>query len=778
MFKNSFLLLLLFPLFLFSENGFVKNTGFIYNSENIPENEVIATGNIMGGKVFFLKDRFCYVFEKKEIQHSFPHNKTSNYKNITEAERIDFAFLNPNSGCNVEFLSPLNNSINYIKFGKDFFTSSYHSIKYNNVWKGIDIYFYYSETGSIKYDIVVMPNADISKIAFLIEGAENIILNEGNLHIKTNFSEITENLPVSYQDVYTKKKNTRKEIEINYLLHNNILNFKIPNYNKSLPLIIDPWATFIGTPDTDQAEDVAMDNFGNSYVTGYTQSLNFPVSPGAFQGTSAGDYDAFIFKLDANGQRIWATYYGGSAYDFGYQIKVDSKGNPFISGYSYSNNLYVSSGIFAGVFDTYILKLKKDGTFKWARYFGGSGGEFTVGMGVSKTDKIVIAGFTSSQDITTTPGAFQASHAGALDIFIAVFDSIGNILWNTYYGGSATDDAHAVNFDNNENVIVGGESYSSNFPVSPGAYQPNNNGNSDVYVLKFDSIGNRKWATLMGGTANEDINGIAADTLGNIYVAGFSQGNDFPIVGTPYQPVKKATRDVILVKFLPNGTPSWSTFFGGDSVDVARALTITPDQFILIGGETFSSDFPIIGNAFQTNKLGNSDLFYAAFDSTGTPVFSSYRGGSASEIMLGIAADTNYRVTMCGYTYSSNFPVTPGTFQTTYSGSEDVFVWQIDSTQGVPVDTTNKGGGEGVLHYNKLDNQVIIYPNPATSFISLKEEVEQLTISDCHGKIVLQRNKPLHKNELLNISSLPVGSYFLNVVFENKSKTHKLIVIE
>jgi hypothetical protein len=778
MFNNFFILLLLFPFFLFSENGFIKNTGFIYNTENIPANEVIATGKIKGGKIFFLKDRFCYVFEKKEASTTLLQNSTANYKNTTEAERIDFAFLNPNTNCNIQFLSPLNNSINYIKPNGEFLTSSYHSIKYSNIWNGIDIYFYYSETGNIKYDIAVMPNANVSEIAFLIEGAENISLKEEGLHIKTKYSEIIENIPISYQDIYTNKKNTRNKVNTTYILNNNILKFKPLNHNKSLPLIIDPWATFIGTPETDQAEDVAMDNFGNSYVTGYTQSLNFPVSPGAFQGTSAGDYDAFVFKLDATGQRIWATYYGGTAYDFGYQIKVDSKGNPFISGYSYSNNLYVSSGAFAGAFDTYILKLKSDGTFKWARYFGGSGGEFTVGMGTSKTDKIVIAGFTSSQDITTTPGAFQATHAGALDIFIAVFDSVGNKLWNTYYGGTATDDAHAVNFDVNENIIVGGESYSTDFPVSPGAYQPNNNGNSDVYVLKFDSLGNRKWATLMGGTANEDINGIAADTLGNIYVAGFSQGTDFPIMGTPYQPIKKATRDVILVKFLPNGTPSWSTFFGGDSVDVARALTITPDQYILIGGETFSSDFPIIGNAFQTNKSGGSDIFYAAFDSSGTPVFSSYRGGSASEIMLGISADTNYRVTMCGYTYSNNFPVTPGTFQTTYSGNEDVFVWQIDSTQGVPVDTTNKGGGEGIVNHNKLENQEIIYPNPTTNFISLKKNVEQLTISDCHGKIILRRNEPLQKNELYDISILAEGIYFLNVVIEKKSFAYKLMVIQ
>lgn len=778
MYKKVLFVFLLFPFILHAEKGFVKNTGFVLNTNLKPATEVLAFASIPGGKVFFLKDRFSYVFYQNDSfaeSELLPH---INRKRITRSERLDFVFHNASLSRKTELLLPSEESLHFIKQNKEFAASSYNAIKYTNIWNRIDIVFYFSETGNIKYDILVKPGADMSRVQFLIEGANNIELKGNTLQIKTSLTEIRETLPLSYQDENTKRKKTRTELKTDYILEENILTFRVHKYNPQLPLIIDPWATFIGTPDSDQAEDVAMDHFGNAYVTGYTQSLNFPVSQGAFQGNSAGDYDAFVFKLNATGQREWATYYGGSAYDFGYQIKVDSKGNPFISGYSYSNDLFVSNGTFSGVFDTYILKLKNDGTFQWARYFGGSGGEFTVGMAVSKTDRIVIAGFTSSQDIQTTSGAFQAAHAGALDIFISVFDSSGNALWTTYYGGSATDDAHAVNFDANENVIVGGETYSTNFPVSPGAYQTINNGNSDVYVLKFDSLGNRLWATLLGGTANEDINGIAADTLGNVYVAGFSQGADFPIIGTPFQPVKKASRDVILVKFLPGGLPVWSTFFGGDSVDVARALTITPDQFILIGGETVSSDFPIFGNAFQNTKAGGYDVFYAAFDTAGTPVFSSYRGGTSSEIMLGISADTNYRVTMCGYTYSSNFPVTPGVFQTTYSGNEDVFVWQIDSTQGVPVDTTNKGSGEGIKHFrNKRDIQVV-YPNPATNHIALKQDVSALKIFSTNGEIVYIRNKRLYKNELLDISFLTPGIYHLELIQNGSLSFCRMVVIE
>ncbi|CAG0965536.1 hypothetical protein FLAV_00940 [Flavobacteriales bacterium] len=778
MYKKILFVFLLIPFILFSENGFVKNTGFVLNTNLEPATEVLAFASISNGKVYFLKDRFSYVFYQNDSVADSELTPQIKRKHITQSERLDFVFHKTNLNGKTELLLPSEENLHFIKQSNEFATSSYKVIKYTNIWNGIDIIFYFSETGNIKYDILVKPGAEVNKIQFLIEGANNIKLKNNTLQIKTSLMEIKETLPISYQDGITKRKKSRKELEADYVLEENILTFRVHKYNPQLPLIIDPWATFIGTPDSDQAEDVAMDNFGNAYVTGYTQSLNFPVSPGAFQGNSAGDYDAFVFKLNATGQREWATYYGGSAYDFGYQIKVDSKGNPFISGYSYSNNLFVSNGTFSGVFDTYILKLKNDGTFKWARYFGGSGGEFTVGMGVSKTDRIVIAGFTSSQDIQTTPGAFQATHAGALDIFISVFDSSGNVLWTTYYGGSATDDAHAVNFDANENVIVGGETYSTNFPVSPGAYQSNNNGNSDVYVLKFDSLGNRLWATLLGGTANEDINGIAADTFGNIYVAGFSQGTDFPMIGTPFQPVKKASRDIILVKFLPSGLPEWSTFFGGDSTDVARALTVTLDQFILIGGETASSDFPIVGNAFQNTKAGGTDVFYAAFDTTGIPVFSSYRGGTSSEILMGISADTNYRVTMCGYTYSNNFPVTPGVFQTTYSGNEDVFVWQIDSTQGVPVDTTNKGSGDGIKNIKNKSNIQVVYPNPATNHIAIKQDASALKIFNINGEIVYIYNKVLYKNELLDISFLTPGIYHLELVQSGLPKYYRMMVIE
>ncbi len=769
---------LCFIVFIFSQftlyafQGIVENTGFLKHPDGSMATEVIAFAAIPGGRVYFQQDRISYVFTEHANTSSDLHEKVKAQTPAT-AERIDMLFGNMQPGCASVFSGRLKEDVRFIKPEGEFTSGTYTRLAYTQVWKGIDIFFYADEKQGLKYDVLVQPGASVQDIAFVFSGASSIEIENDVLMIRGVLNTIQEKIPVCYQDWMQGNTKNRISYAGKYVLQNDTLSFNLPAYAKQLPLVIDPWATYVGTSDGEQAEDVVMDKAGNTYITGYTQSPVFPVTPGAFQSTSGGDYDAFIMKFDASGQGVWCTYYGGSGYDFGYQIKIDSKGNPFISGYTYSNDLFVSMGSFAGVFDTYILKLNANGAFKWARYFGGSGGEFTVGMGCCKTDKMVIAGFTSSQDIPVTPGAFQNTHAGALDIFIAVFDSSGNNLWATYYGGTATDDAHAANFDSKGNVLIGGESFSNDFPVSPGAYQPVNIGSSDVYVLKFDSLGNRLWGTLMGGTANEDINGIAADTAGFIYVSGFSQSSDFPIVGNAFQPLKKASRDAILIRFTPGGMPVWSTYFGGDSTDIARALTITPDRFILICGETYSGDFPIVGNAFQPTKSGGADVFYAAFDTSGTPLFSSYRGGNGLDVALGISCDTNYRVTICGLTYSNNFPVSPGAYQTSYSGNEDVFVWQIDSTQGVPVDTS-KGTGDAIVKLQGAQ-MPLLYPNPSNGHIAFSADLLAIEIYSLQGQLLFSQTKPYTANSLLSVDFLPSGFYTVFIKGKEGTARYKLV---
>ena len=286
------------------------------------------------------------------------------------------------------------------------------------------------------------------------------------------------------------------------------LRFSVPNRNAKNTLVIDPWCTYSGGSDVDEIYGLDVDSGYNAYITGYTFSLDLPISVGVLDTSHNGDYDAFVTKIDSSGALVWSTYYGGTMGDFGYDIKVNSLGEAYLFGQTTGSDILVSGGgVFqttsAGSYDSFILKLTTNGNFNWATYFGGTGGDLAL-AGDLLGDKLLIAGYTSSMDMPVL-NPHQSMHAGALDAFVAVFDTTGQLQWSTYYGGSNSEDAHTAAFDENANVILGGDSYSTDFPTSIGAYQTGPAGGQDGYILKFDANGTREFATLIGGVGNDDV---------------------------------------------------------------------------------------------------------------------------------------------------------------------------------------------------------------------------------------------------------------------------------
>jgi len=205
---------------------------------------------------------------------------------------------------------------------------------------------------------------------------------------------------------------------------------------------------------------------------GYTNSTDFPVyNPGDsayYQGSNAGYSDAFILKFNSNGVRLWATYYGGSSWDYAYSVATDPQGNVYVVGVTYSTNFPV---------------------------YNPGGGAY-----------------------------FQGSNGGGYDAFILKFNSSGERLWATYYGGNDWDEAYSVVTDPQGNVYVVGDTRSTDFTVyNPGGgayFQGSNAGYTDAFILKFNSSGERLWATYYGGNYPDEAYFVATDPQGNVYVVG------------------------------------------------------------------------------------------------------------------------------------------------------------------------------------------------------------------------------------------------------------------
>jgi hypothetical protein len=765
-YKNIFFCLLLSPLLLSAkEDIFIKNKGQLLTSDRKQATEVLYVYYGEKFNLFFHKDKVSYVF--KQVQQTKNHTNSilsidTSYS--TQEYRLDMEFVFSNTTNTIKSSFPTLINHNYINQSSKniIIKEGYQEITYQNIYEGIDLKFYF-QNHLLKYDFIIHPHGNYRDINIKYLGATNIINDNSILNIQTPLGSLIETIPEVYQN-YNGKKTSINNI---YLLKDNVVSFKLDPININHKLIIDPWSTFIGGSDIDEAYSISIDQQNNTYVTGYTGSSNFPTTVGVVQTIKQGLYDAFITKLDTSGNGLWSTFYGGTGDEYGYKIVIDSDGFPYLVGYTNGNDLLVSSsGVFQsssnGSYDSFILKLDSNGNFIWATYFGGSGGEFALTADIDNSDNIIIGGFTSSSDMPII-NAFQNTIGGALDGFVAKFDSTGNLIWSTYCGGSNTEDVHTLKTDNQNNIIISGETYSSDFPTDVSAYQNFNNGNLDVFLAKYDSLGNQIFATYFGGLNNEDSRSIATDDLTNIYLVGYTESLDFPIIGSlVYQNTKNGVKDGFIAKFSPLGQPLKSTFIGGNNDDYFTSICISSTNALYAAGYTHSSDIPIIDSAYQATNNGLIDGFYYKLDTNLTPNYSTYIGGVSTDFIYDVKINSNQILTFSGFTSSADFTVTSNVFQNIKSGQSDAFVFQSDSVFKVMTSISK------IIDSNNL---IKIYPNPFVNQLNIEitdfnfDDNYQAILYSNDGKKIIDQ-KITQKHAILN-NKIKSGNYLL-VLTKNK----------
>jgi Beta-propeller repeat len=269
------------------------------------------------------------------------------------------------------------------------------------------------------------------------------------------------------------------------------------------------------------------------------------------------------------------------------------------------------------------------------------------------------------------------------------------IVFTSLLGGSSQDQASAVAADAYGNVVVAGWTSSTNFPVMAASRQPQFGGSVDAFVAKFGGNGSDLiFCTFIGGNGDDRATGLALDTAGNIYVAGHTASTNFPIVSA-VQTKLNGPEDAFVAKLNPAGTKLlYSTFFGGSNVDAANAIAVDIFGQAYIGGDTSSTDLPILNGAYTTNQ-GGQDGFVAKFTSAGTAVvYSTYLGGTAADHIAAIAVDTAGNTYVTGSTFSVNFPVSQAV-QAATGGNQDAFVTEILPGGNALVFSTYLGGSGG-----------------------------------------------------------------------------------
>lgn len=644
--------------------GSIKRGDVLSSLIKVPITFITNFGQMDSKVKYYIKGgEFGFYFTKEEVVLSFIKgtskkiiNKNSNQSEIFKEEdkigvAIAMQFIDTSPDLKIEGQIKGDGRVNYLKgnntekWYRD--VPIYERVVYKEIWKGIDLVFYGGRT-QLKYEFIVYPGADFKDIKLSYKGSDDIFIDdEGNLLIKTELGALVDKAPVSYQEIEGKRIMVDSGFKLkNHENMGSICSFEIEKtYNSDYPIIIDPgliYSTYLGGSASDQGGSIAVDSSGNIYVTGITSSVNFPTTLGVFQPVFGGGFsDVFVTKLNAEGTNIiYSTYLGGSNAEFSFGITVNNMGNAYVTG------------------------------------------------------------GTSSLDFPVTLGAFQPVFGGGpQDVFVTKLNTEGTgLIYSTYLGGSAFDSSLSIKLDNVGNAYITGNTNSANFPTTLGVFQPGFGGGiQNVFIAKLNAEGTALiYSTYLGGSGSDSGTDIAIDNRGNVYVVGQTTSLDFPITAGAFQPVFGGELfDVFVTKLNAEGTGLiYSTYLGGSNRDRGFGIAIDNEDNAYVTGDTESIDFPITLGAFQPNFSGGvTDAFVTKLNATGTGlIYSTYLGGSNSELGVGIAVDNRGNAYVVGSTQSTDFPTTLGAFQQNLGGSADVFVTRLNAEGTGLIYSTYLGG--------------------------------------------------------------------------------------
>jgi len=637
---------------------------------------------------------------------------------------------------------------------------NYAKVRYKGIYPGVDLV-YYGNQRHLEYDFVVAPGADPKAIRLGFETGNSKLETgdskleirnskfaptlridaDGDLVVSIEGGELRFRKPVIYQPTGSWNGSGNSEftvqnsklIDARYVRRGrNKVGFEIAGYDRTKPLIIDPtlsYSSYLGGKNGDYAYGVAVDASGYMYVTGYTDSADFPTFPpldgtGPYQIANAGGTDAFVTMIDTtqtgSASLIYSTYLGGSGDDYGYGIAVDaSSGNAYVTGYTRSpnfpalNSLPAPNNALQGNEDAFVTKLGPAGdTLLYSTYLGGSGDDIGYGIAVDASGNAYVTGSTTSASTSpstafpTTSGAYSTScgtdgtcnDAGSGPLPDAFVTKIGVseetglplLIYSTYLGGEIHDEGRAIAVDSSGCAYITGLTYSTLFPVG-NPYQGVKKGHFNAFVTKLNATGSALvYSTYLGGRGYDGGYAIAVDLSGNAYLSGTTGSAEFPTTEGAFQTtLKGVTNAFVTILNAAGGQLLYSTYLGGSGSDQASGIALdgASRSVLYVTGQTTSSDFPLaspIQNSLGGGLCGGTcpDAFVTELNAAGPALaFSTYLGGQGEDYGSGIAVDSSANIYVAGYTGATDFPTTPGAQQETAPGGYDAFVVKISPAE-------------------------------------------------------------------------------------------------
>jgi len=565
---------------------------------------------------------------------------------------------------------------------------SYREIVYRDLYDGIDLS-YRTQDGQLKYEFIVSPEADPALITMSYEGVEGLHVDRsGELVVSTALGELRDGMPIAFQDgrqvecAFVQRgmlsfgfgcdgRNPSRPLVIDPLVYATFLGGGGGRENYAFGIAADSSGNAYVTGDTSSIDFPATPGSFDTTFDGVLDA--FVVKLNA-----------------AGSALVYATALGGIDGDYGYGIAIDSSGNAYVTGWTSSADFPVTPGSFDTTFDgllgdAFVAELNAAGNaLIYATFLGGGDHEEAFSIAIDSSGSAYVSGNTRSADFPTTPGSFDTSFNGVSDAFAVKLDASGtSLVYASFLGGGISDWGYGIDVDSLGNAYVFGDTESADFPATPGSFETTLNGVGDAFVAKLDATGSTLvYATFLGGGGGDWGNAIAVDSSGSVFVTGYTDSTDFPATPGSFDTTYGGgTNDAFVAGLNAAGDALiYATYLGGVDHDWGMGIAVDSSGSACVTGYTSSADFPSTPNSFDTTLDGIHDAFVVKLDATGSALdYASFLGGGDSEAGISIFVDSADSVYVTGYTISADFPATLGSFDTIYNGGiTDAFVAKLN----------------------------------------------------------------------------------------------------
>jgi len=495
----------------------------------------------------------------------------------------------------------------------------------------------------------------------------------------------------------------------------------------TLPLILNSqdfslqYSTFSGGNARDFGETITVDDNGNIYVLGHTESSNFPTTPNAFQTDYNGGGDLYLIKYNTKYELQWSTLIGGTSSEYPKNLKY-YENTLYVVSDTKSSNFPTTNDAFQpskkGDYDGTIMKFSLDGDLLYSTFIGSGGYDVSDDIVIDENGNYWVTGRCYGSNFPTTNDAVQKNRKNGIDSFLSKFDKDNRLVYSTYIGGN--DDDYTMDLALNrfsKTIAVVGYTRSNDFPIVGKPVSNSNKGGFDTFISYYNYEGELIWSSYFGGEGQDYGEHIVTDNEDGFYFRMFTNSNNLMPSYNTFQKENPGMISSYVGRVNFEGEFDWGTYYGstsgdGDNNTINKGGDISVDEQsnVLITGYTLGDDLETTDKSYQSDISGSSDAFIAVFDKYGNNKISSYFGGSSNDDGRGVYLSDNLLI-LTGASASPDFPITDNAVQKNTNGGKDGFIsiFALDQSPCKTQYSSENGFNSVDLISNKtLDNNTVL----------------------------------------------------------------------